>query len=76
MISEGGTGHLSGLEAESIFIMREAAAEFRNPVMLRSVGKDSSAMLHLARKPFFPSPSPLVLNGWWRHRDEAPTAAC
>jgi sulfate adenylyltransferase subunit 2 len=41
---------LSRLEAEAIHIMREAVAEFRNPVMLYSIGKDSSAMLHVAQK--------------------------
>ena len=46
--------HLKGLEAESIGILREVAAEFRNPVLLYSIGKDSSVMLHLARKAFFP----------------------
>ncbi len=47
--------HLRRLEAESIHIMREVAAEFRNPVMLYSIGKDSSVMLHLAMKAFYPS---------------------
>ena len=46
--------HLKRLEAESIHIMREVAAEFRNPVMLYSIGKDSSVMLHLAMKAFYP----------------------
>ena len=46
---------LRRLEAESIFIMREVAAEFRNPVMLYSIGKDSSVMLHIAQKAFYPS---------------------
>ncbi len=46
--------HLKQLEAESIHIIREVAAEFRNPVMLYSIGKDSSVMLHLARKAFYP----------------------
>ncbi len=46
--------HLERLEAESIHIMREVAAEFRNPVMLYSIGKDSSVMLHLALKAFYP----------------------
>ncbi len=45
--------HLRQLEAESIHIIREVAAEFGNPVMLYSIGKDSSVMLHLARKAFF-----------------------
>lgn len=44
--------HLRQLEAESIHIIREVAAEFSNPVMLYSIGKDSSVMLHLARKAF------------------------
>lgn len=46
--------HLKQLESESIQIIREVAAEFDNPVMLYSVGKDSAVMLHLARKAFFP----------------------
>jgi sulfate adenylyltransferase subunit 2 len=50
--------HLKRLEAESIGIMREVVAEFRNPVMLYSIGKDSSVMLHLARKAFFPGKPP------------------
>ncbi len=50
--------HLQRLEAESIHIMREAAAESERPVMLYSVGKDSSVMLHLAVKAFYPSPHP------------------
>lgn len=45
--------HLKQLEAESIHIIREVAAEFGNPVMLYSIGKDSAVMLHLARKAFF-----------------------
>ncbi|WP_285295710.1 sulfate adenylyltransferase subunit CysD [Aureimonas altamirensis] len=53
--------HLDMLEAESIHIMREVGAEFRNPVMLYSIGKDSSVMLHLARKAFYPSPPPFPL---------------
>ena len=60
--------HLKRLEAESIFIMREVAAEFRNPVMLYSIGKDSSVMLHLAMKAFYPSKPPFPLlhvdTGW------------
>ncbi|MEN9460072.1 MAG: hypothetical protein RIS84_92, partial [Pseudomonadota bacterium] len=50
--------HLAALESESIHIIREVVAEFRNPVMLYSIGKDSSVMLHLARKAFYPSPLP------------------
>ena len=46
--------HLRQLEAESIHIIREVAAEFSNPVMMYSIGKDSSVMLHLARKAFYP----------------------
>lgn len=53
--------HLDQLEAESIHIIREVAAEAINPVMLYSVGKDSSVMLHLARKAFYPSPPPFPL---------------
>ena len=53
--------HLERLEAESIHIMREVAAESRHPVMLYSVGKDSSVMLHLAMKAFYPSPPPFPL---------------
>ncbi len=50
--------HLKQLEAESIHIIREVAAEFANPVMLYSIGKDSAVMLHLARKAFFPGRLP------------------
>ncbi|SHH75303.1 sulfate adenylyltransferase subunit 2 [Ferrimonas marina] len=53
--------HLKALEAESIHIMREVAAEFDNPVMLYSVGKDSSVLLHLARKAFAPGKIPFPL---------------
>jgi sulfate adenylyltransferase subunit 2 len=53
--------HLQRLEAESIHIMREVAAESEKPVMLYSVGKDSAVMLHLARKAFYPSPPPFPL---------------
>ena len=55
------TTHLKRLEAEAIHIMREVAAEFRNPVMMYSIGKDSSVMLHLAMKAFYPSPPPFPL---------------
>jgi sulfate adenylyltransferase subunit 2 len=64
--------HLKRLEAESIEIMREVAAEFRNPVMLYSIGKDSSVMLHLAVKAFHPSPLPFPLlhvDTTWKFRD-------
>jgi sulfate adenylyltransferase subunit 2 len=53
--------HLQRLEAESIHIMREVAAECEKPVMLYSIGKDSAVMLHLAKKAFFPSPPPFPL---------------
>ncbi|MEX3010158.1 sulfate adenylyltransferase subunit CysD [Hoeflea sp. TYP-13] len=60
--------HLDRLEAEAIHIMREVAATADNPVMLYSIGKDSSVMLHLARKAFHPSPPPFPLmhvdTGW------------
>jgi len=64
--------HLKRLEAESIEIMREVAAEFRKPVMLYSIGKDSSVMLHLARKAFFPAPPPFPLlhvDTTWKFRE-------
>jgi len=64
--------HLRKLEAESIFIMREVVAEFENPVMLYSIGKDSSVMLHLARKAFYPSrlPFPLMhVDTTWKFRE-------
>ncbi|MGZ8287948.1 MAG: sulfate adenylyltransferase subunit CysD [Telluria sp.] len=57
----GATAHLRRLEAESIEIIREAVAESHNPVMMYSVGKDSSVMLHLARKAFYPAPPPFPL---------------
>ncbi|WOC25970.1 sulfate adenylyltransferase subunit CysD [Pseudoalteromonas sp. N1230-9] len=53
--------HLQQLEAESIKIMREVAAEFEHPVMLYSIGKDSSVLLHLARKAFYPAKIPFPL---------------
>ena len=53
--------HLERLEAEAIHIMREVVSELEKPVMLYSVGKDSAAMLHLARKAFYPSPPPFPL---------------
>ncbi|ATC93001.1 sulfate adenylyltransferase subunit CysD [Pseudoalteromonas tunicata] len=64
--------HLQLLEAESIKIMREVAAEFENPVMLYSIGKDSSVLLHLARKAFFPAkiPFPLLhVDTDWKFRE-------
>jgi sulfate adenylyltransferase subunit 2 len=53
--------HLQALEAESIYILREAAAEFSHPVMLYSIGKDSSVMLRLAQKAFYPGKIPFPL---------------
>ena len=53
--------HLKQLEAESIHIIREVAAEFENPVMMYSIGKDSSVMAHLARKAFYPGRIPFPL---------------
>jgi len=64
--------HLRQLEAESIHIMREVAAVFENPVMLYSIGKDSSVMLHLARKAFHPGklPFPLMhVDTTWKFRE-------
>lgn len=75
--------HLAALEAESIFIMREVVAEMTNPVLLYSIGKDSSVMLHLAMKAFYPSKPPFPLmhiaTGWdfndmIVHRDELTSA--
>lgn len=61
MITKERLTHLKQLEAESIFILREVAAEFNNPVMMYSVGKDSSVMLHLALKAFAPSKPPFPM---------------
>jgi len=64
--------HLKELEAESIHIMREVAAEFERPVMLYSIGKDSSVMLHLAMKAFYPGkpPFPLMhIDTTWKFRE-------
>lgn len=64
--------HLKELEAESIHIIREVAAEFDNPVMLYSIGKDSSVMLHLALKAFFPGklPFPLLhIDSTWKFKE-------
>jgi len=64
--------HLKQLEAESIHIMREVVAQFENPVMMYSIGKDSSVMLHLALKAFHPGPLPFPLlhvNTTWKFRD-------
>jgi len=64
--------HLKALEAESIHIIREVAAEFDNPVMMYSIGKDSSVMLHLARKAFAPGKPPFPLmhvNTTWKFKE-------
>jgi sulfate adenylyltransferase subunit 2 len=64
--------HLDLLEAESIHIFREAAAQFRKPVLMYSIGKDSTVLLHLARKAFFPQniPFPLLhVDTTWKFRD-------
>ncbi|WP_420853218.1 sulfate adenylyltransferase subunit CysD [Stella humosa] len=66
------SSHLQRLEDESIHIMREVAAEFRNPVMLYSIGKDSSVMLHLAMKAFYPAKPPFPLlhvDTTWKFRE-------
>ena len=64
--------HLQQLESESIHIMREVVAQARKPVMLYSIGKDSSVMLHLARKAFYPAPPPFPLlhvDTLWKFQD-------
>jgi sulfate adenylyltransferase subunit 2 len=64
--------HLQRLEAESIHIFREVATQFRNPVMLYSIGKDSSVLMHLAMKAFYPSKPPfpfLHVDTTWKFRD-------
>ena len=64
--------HLKQLEAESIHIIREVVAEFNNPVMLYSVGKDSAVMLHLAMKAFYPAKPPFPLlhvDTTWKFKD-------
>ena len=53
--------YLKQLESESIHILREVAAEFKNPVLLYSVGKDSSVLVRLALKAFYPGPIPFPL---------------
>ncbi|MFM8205523.1 MAG: sulfate adenylyltransferase subunit CysD, partial [Actinomycetales bacterium] len=63
---------LRALENESIEILRETAASFKNPVLLYSIGKDSSVLLHLARKAFFPAPIPfpmLHIDTKWKFRE-------
>ena len=71
-ISKKRLTHLKQLEAESIHIIREVAAEFDNPVMLYSVGKDSAVMLHLAAKAFYPGTPPFPLmhvDTTWKFRE-------
>ncbi len=71
-ISEARLTHLKELEAESIHIIREVAAEFDNPVMLYSIGKDSSVMLRLALKAFYPGKPPFPLmhvDTTWKFRE-------
>jgi sulfate adenylyltransferase subunit 2 len=70
--ASSGLTHLQQLEAESIHIIREAIAESENPVMLYSIGKDSSVLLHLALKAFYPAklPFPLLhIDTTWKFRD-------
>ena len=72
MICEKQLTHLKQLEAESIYILREVAAEFSNPVMMYSVGKDSSVMLHLALKAFAPGKPPfkfLHVDTKWKFKE-------
>ncbi len=60
-MSSYGMSYLKQLESESIYILREVAAEFENPVLLYSVGKDSSVMVRLALKAFYPGKIPFPL---------------
>jgi len=72
MIFQKRLTHLKQLEAESIYILREVAANFSNPVMMYSIGKDSSVMLHLAMKAFYPAKPPFPLlhvDTLWKFRD-------
>jgi sulfate adenylyltransferase subunit 2 len=66
------SSHIAALEAESIHIFREVAASFQRPVMLYSIGKDSSVLLHLLRKAFYPAKSPIPLlhvDTTWKFRE-------
>ena len=68
----GTLSHLDELEAEAIYIMREVAAECEKPVMLYSIGKDSSVMLHLARKAFYPEKPPfpfMHIDTTWKFKE-------
>jgi sulfate adenylyltransferase subunit 2 len=72
LVSPERLSHLKQLEAESIHIMREVAAEFDNPVMMYSIGKDSSVMAHLARRAFHPAKPPfpfLHIDTTWKFRE-------
>lgn len=72
MYSKENISHLKQLESESIFILREVVANFNNPVMMYSIGKDSSVMLHLAMKAFYPAkpPFPLLhIDTTWKFRE-------
>jgi sulfate adenylyltransferase subunit 2 len=71
-VNEATTTHLKLLEAEAIFVLREVVAEFENPVLLYSIGKDSSVLLHLALKAFAPAPLPFPLlhvDTTWKFRE-------
>ena len=75
MIDKNRLTHLKQLEAESMHIMKEVVAEFENPAMLYSVGKDSSVMLHLLQKAFYPAPPPLPLvhvDTKWKYSNTLP----
>ncbi|AZV47340.1 sulfate adenylyltransferase subunit CysD [Nautilia sp. PV-1] len=72
MIDKKRLTHLKQLEAESIYILREVAANFSNPVMMYSIGKDSSVMLHLAMKAFYPGKPPfkfLHVDTLWKFKE-------
>ena len=71
-MSDWADGYLDELEAESVYILREAVAQAKWPVMLFSIGKDSCAMLHLARKAFHPAPLPfpvLHVDTKWKFKE-------
>lgn len=68
----GNLSHLDALEAEATYIIREVAAECEKPVMLYSIGKDSSVMLHLAMKAFYPEKPPfpfLHIDTTWKFKE-------
>lgn len=72
MANSNGKGYLDELEAEAVYIIREVAAECEKPVMLYSIGKDSSVMLHLAMKAFYPEEPPfpfLHIDTTWKFRE-------